>query len=117
MSLLADAMEECAYIDRTTQDDGYGGIISVWSEGAHFNAAIVYDTSLEARRAEAEGVKNLYTVTTQKTVTLMYGDIFERASDGKIFKVTSDGSDKKSPISATLDMRVVTAEELESLPT
>lgn len=116
MSLLTEAMEDCRYIDKTTQNDGYGGTIPVWLDGAFFSAAIAFDTSIEARRAEKEGVKNLYTVTTSRTITLMYGDVFKRLSDGKIFRVTSDGTDKKTPLSSTLDMRVVTAEELEQLP-
>jgi hypothetical protein len=37
--------------------------------------------------------------------------VFRRESDGKIFRVTSDGDDKKTPPSAGLDMRQVTAEE------
>ena len=116
MSLLSDAMEQCTYIDRTTAPDGYGGVRTVWREGAPFTAAIVFDTSMQARIAEKEGVRNLYTVTTQRNIVLMYGDIFTRLSDGKIFKVTSDGTDKETPISAALDMRVVTAQELDALP-
>lgn len=117
MSLLTDAMEQCRFIDKTRTDDGYGGVVTTWQEGALFNAAIVFDTSLEARRAEKEGVQNLYTITTTREITLMYGDVIRREADGKLFKVTSDGTDKKTPASATLDMRVVTAQELDSLAT
>lgn len=116
MSLLTNAMERCCYINKSMVDDGYGGVRPEWSEGASFQAAIVFNTSLEARRAEKEGVKNIYTITTPRSITLMFGDIFMRKSDGKLFKVTSDGTDKESPFSATLDMRVVSAEEMESLP-
>lgn len=116
MSLLSDAMETCRFIDKTTQDDGYGGYTTVWREGATFQAALVFDTSLEARRAEKEGVKNLYTITTPRMVTLSHGDVIRRESDGKVFRVTSDGVDKKTPSSTALDMRVVSAEELEGLP-
>lgn len=116
MSLLTESFEKCTYIDKTTRDDSYGGVITVWVDGASFDAAIVFDTSMEARRAEKEGVKNLYTITTARSINLMYGDVIRRVSDGKIFKCTSDGTDKKTPLSAGLDMRQVTAEELETLP-
>ena len=46
----------------------------------------------------------------------MHGDIIKRLSDDKFFWITSDGTDKKTPLSSTLDMRVVTAEEMDSLP-
>lgn len=116
MSLLLDAMEKCIFMDKTTRPDGYGSVIPVWSEGAEFDAAIVFNTSIEARRAAKEGVTSLYTVTTTKNLTLSYNDIFKRKSDDKIFRVTSDGDDKYTPNSAILNMRQVTAEELPSLP-
>lgn len=111
MSLLDDAMETCVIMDKTTQPDGYGGYISTYKEGAQFNAAIVFDTSIEARVADKEGVTSLYTVTTSKALTLEYHDVFKRLRDNKVFRVTSDGDDKFTPASATLDMRQVTAEE------
>lgn len=113
MSLLDDAMETCVIMDKTTQPDGYGGYISTYREGAQFNAAIVFDTSIEARVADKEGVTSLYTVTTSKALTLEYHDVFKRLRDNKVFRVTSDGDDKFTPASATLDMRQVTAEEFK----
>lgn len=111
MSLLLDAMEDCTILNKATVDDGYGGYDTQWTEGATFKAAIVFDTSMQARVAAVQGVTNLYTVTTPRALTLEYHDVFRRISDGKIFRVTSDGDDKKTPASAALDMRVVSAEE------
>ena len=111
MSLLNDAMEDCVIMDKTTQPDGYGGYVSRYADGASFRAAIVFDTSMEARLAERQGVKSLYTVTTSRALTLEYHDVFKRLRDNKIFRVTSDGDDKFTPASTSLDMRQVTAEE------
>lgn len=112
MSLLSEAMEECVMLNKTTVPDGYGGRIDTWVESEFtFYAAIVYDTSIEARRAEAEGVTSLYTITTDKSIVLEYHEAFKRIRDGKIFRVTSDGDDRFTPKSATLNMRQVTAEE------
>lgn len=116
MSLLDEAMESCILLDKTTRDDGYGGFISTWVEGASFKAAITFDTSIEARAAEAQGVHSLYTVTTSRNAVLQYHDVFRREQDGKLFRVTSDGDDKYTPESAALDMRQVTAEEISALP-
>lgn len=115
MSLLTEAMAPCVMLDRTTESDGYGGIITVWNDGAAFEAAIVIDSSMQARTAAVQGVTSLYTVTTRKALNLQYHDVFRRVSDGKIFRVTSDGDDKKTPGSAALNMRQVSAEEW-SLP-
>lgn len=111
MSLLSEAMEDCVLMDKSTQPDGYGGYKTTWTEGAQIQAAIVLDTSMEARSAEKQGVTALYTVTTSKALNLQYHDVFKRLSDDKIFRVTSDGDDKKTPASAGLNMRQVTAEQ------
>lgn len=113
MSLLDDALESCVMMDKTTMPDGYGGYISTYSEGAEFKAAIVFDTSMEARRAEEQGVRSLYTVTTTRSLTLEYHDVFKRLRDNKLFRVTSDGDDKFTPNSTPLDMKQVTAEEFK----
>lgn len=111
MSLLSEAMEECVLLDKTTSLDEYGGFVPVYVEGAPFSAAITFDTSIQARVAEKEGVTSLYTVTTPRNITLDYHMVFRRVRDGKIFRVTSDGDDRYTPKSSSLDMRQVTAEE------
>ena len=113
MSLLNEAMEPCVLLDKTTRPDGYGGYEPTWTDGAPFDAAIVLDTSLQARIAEKEGVTGLYTVTTGRSLNLQFHDVFKRLKDNKIFRVTSDGDDKKTPISTNLDMRQVSAEEFD----
>ena len=111
MSLLSEAMESCVLLNKVTTADGYGGYTVTWTDGAAFNAAIVFNTSLEALKAQAAGVTSLYTITTTKAMNLEYHDVFRRVSDGKIFRVTSDGDDNHTPASAGLNMRQVTAEE------
>ena len=111
MSLLSEALENCIMIDKRTVKDGMGGYITEYVEGVDFEAAIVLDNSIQARIAEKQGVTGLYTITTSKALNLQYHDIFKRVSDGKVFRVTSDGDDKKTPASATLNMRQVSAEE------
>lgn len=111
MSLLSEFMTPCVMLDKRTTADGYGGYVTEWAEGAPFKAAVVLDTSMQARTAEKQGVTALYTITTEKAMNLQYHDVFKRLSDGKIFRVTSDGDDKKTPESASLNMRQVSAEE------
>ena len=111
MSLIDDFMDKCIILNKVTTADGYGGYITTWVDGAEFDAAITFDTSMQARTADKAGVTSLYTVTTSKALTLEYHDVFRRVRDGKVFRVTSDGDDKFTPASATLDMRQVTAEE------
>lgn len=111
MSLLDNAMEKFVIVDKTTQADGYGGTIIVWKDGAPIDAACVLNATGEQNIAAALGATSNYIVTTRKNVTLMYHDVIKRKSDGKIFRVTSDGTDQKTPSGASLNMRNVTAEE------
>lgn len=111
MSLLSDSMENCIVMDKRTVPDGRGGFTAAYVEGAPFDAAITLDTSTMARIAEKDGVKNLYTVVTSRNVSLEPKTIFKRVRDNKMFKVTSDGDDKATPKSASLDMRIVSAME------
>lgn len=113
MSLLQESMEVFSMMDMTTVPDGYGGFHRRWSPGAKIAATAVVDSSMEARTAEIMGVTALYTIFTSKGINLQYHDVLRRESDSKIFRVTSDGDDKKTPASATLDIRTVTAEEWE----
>ena len=111
MMLLTDAMETFVRMEKHTADDGYGGQNTTWQDGASFLAAVTFNTSMEARLAEKQGVTSLYTVTTPRNVVLEYHDVFRRVSDGKVFRATSDGDDVATPRSATIDMRQCTAEE------
>lgn len=115
MSLLSAAYEPCVIINRAIVPDGQGGVVTTWTDGATIQAAIVLDNSMQAQIGAVEGVTAVYTITTERGINLQYHEVLRRVSDGKIFRVTSDGDDKKTPTSATLNMRQVSAEEW-SLP-
>lgn len=115
MSLLAEMMTKCIYLVKTPTADGYGGYTTKYIDGVEFEAAIVLDNSMQARTAEKAGVTAVYTITTSKSMNLQFHDVLRRNSDNKIFRVTSDGDDKHTPSSASLNMRQVSAEEW-SLP-
>ena len=111
MSLLDATKEKCVMLDRISTSDGYGGITYTWQTGATFSASIAFDTSIEAVQAQAAGATALYFVLTGKEINLQYHDVFQRVSDGQIFRVTTDGNDDKTPKTAGLNLRKVRAEE------
>lgn len=113
MSMLTESFEPCVMLNKHTAKDKYGAYVDVWEKGAEFGSAISFDTSIEARTAGAQGITNLYTVLTGREINLQYHDVFQRVRDGKVFRVKSDGDDKKTPKSAGLNLRLVTAEEWE----
>lgn len=112
MSLLTQAMEDVVLMEKQRQPDGEGGFFpAVWVDGASFKAAITFNSSMEARAAEKDGVTSLYTVTVPKNAKLEYHDVIKRLEDGKVFRITSDGDDKMTPESASFQVIQVTAEE------
>lgn len=88
MSLIDKFKESCTLVEKTRVPDGEGGWNTRWVDGPSFNAAIVLDSSMNARRAEAEGVTSTYTVTVDRNVGLDFHDAFRRESDGQVFRVT-----------------------------
>lgn len=111
MSLLDNAFEDFVVIDKIVVDDGYGGTTTRWTEGITIQGAIVLDTSTQMRMAQAMGVTSAYTLTVRRATALDYHTVLKRKSDNKLFRLTSDTDDKKTPQSAMLDMRQYTAEE------
>lgn len=113
LSLFNEFMEQCSIMNKTKLPDGEGGFVVSWSDGASFMAAIVEDSSMQARTAEKLGVTSMYTITTDKNVGLKYHDVFKRSSDNKVFRVTSDSDDKHTPSMSSFQFEQVSAEEWE----
>lgn len=111
MSLLEEAYEDFTVMNKSIVDDGYGGIATVWSDGATIQGAIVFDSSTQMKVAQAMGVTSAYTLTVRKSIELDYHTVIRRKSDNKVFRLTSNSDDKKTPNSAGLNMRQYSAEE------
>lgn len=112
MSMIEEGMEPVCFMQKTRTPDGEGGFITDWTDGVGFKASITFDTSLQARVADKQGVSSLYTVTTAKNARLEFHDVIKRLRDGKIFRITSDGDDKQTPERAMFGQYLqVTAEE------
>lgn len=111
MTLIDSFKVPCTLMERVRVPDGEGGWITQWAEGPNFDAAIVLDSSMNARRGEAEGVTGLYTVTTDRNIEMVYHDAFRRNSDGQVFRVTRVND--STPEVATFQFNQYQAEEWE----
>lgn len=111
MSLLDEMKTACTMIDKRTIPDPAGGFGPEWVDGASFEATIIKNQSLEARIAEKDGLKSVYTVVVDKNIPLSFHDIFRREEDGQTFRVTSDIKDSVAPARSTVPIGKVTAEE------
>ena len=111
MSLIDAFKDACILMEKTRIPDGEGGWTVAWTDGLEFDAAVVMDTTLNARVAEKEGMTAVYTVTTDRSLPLDFHDVFRRLRDGKVFRVTSDSSDTETPDGASFQFHQVNAEE------
>lgn len=100
MSLLDDFASKCVLMEKMRTPDGAGGYIVAWAEGAEFLNYQALDTSMEARRAEKEGVTSVYSALVNKTVPIEYSDYFRDTSTGNTYRVTSNPEEKAAPRSA-----------------
>lgn len=109
--MLIDAMKEsCTMLDKIAVPDGMGGSDAAYTDGAAFMAAIVKDSSTQARIAEKQGVSEVYTITVDKDLNLEYHDVFRRDADGAVFRVTSNIVDSRTPNAASFAFGQVSAE-------
>ena len=113
MSLISSAMEGFHMMDKTTTLDEYGGIKVEYKEGAGIELAPEFDASTQARIAQQEGVNVRYSFFMKKKYNIKFPDVIKRDADGQIFRITSNGTDNKTPDSAGLDLRKVEAEMWE----
>ena len=98
------------FINEMIIDDGYGGYTEGYKVGAEFEAVIVLDDSVQAQRAEKDGLKGVYTLTTDTTVPLKWHKILRRQKDNAIYRVTSK-DEHATPSTTTLNLREVKVEE------
>ena len=112
MSLLTQAMEDVVLMEKKREPDGEGGFPPAgWDDGASFKAAITFNSSMEARTGEKQGVTSRYTITAPLNAKLEYHDVLKRLRDGKVFGVTSDGDDVRRRASGSFQFLQVEAEE------
>lgn len=116
MSLLDDFSRPCVLMEKKRVTGDEGGWTTIWEEGAEFVNYPYLDTSMEARRAEKEGVTSVYSVLVDRDFPLEYNDYFKDKNTGKTYRVTSNPEEKASPKSASFALKYCTAERKE-LPT
>jgi len=110
MSLLDDCAVPCVRMEKKRVPDGESGYKTEWAEGAEFTVYQCLNTSMEARRAEQEGVKSLYSALVRRDFPLDYGDVFQDRNTGATYRVTSHPDEKRAPQSSALALKSFTTE-------
>lgn len=93
--------------------DGSGGFPVVWHEGETVYAACIQTDTDDGKSAQKSDAKAQYTLLTRRAVSLPFHAVLRRESDGRMFRITDDAADRKTPESAKLDLRMHRAEEYQ----
>lgn len=116
MSLLDSYSRECVLMEKNRTLSPEGGWKTEWREGLIFQNHQVLDTSMEARRAEKDGVTSVYSALVEKGFPIEYNDYFMDKITGYTYRVSSNPDEKQSPDSASFSLKYFTAER-KALPT
>lgn len=110
LNLIESMMEDCVFLNKVKVDDPVGGYKDDYQDGITFRAAVIKNSTTEALIAEKSGISEIFTIVTDKAMTLEYHDVLRRVSDGEIFRVTSRAVDSQAPAASTVQIAKVTAE-------
>lgn len=104
---IEDFYSNLKFVEKKLIPDGLGGYEEKYVEGIEFKGDISFQTSLETKLAEQQGVKSIYTVTTSKNIPLKYNDVIKRKNE--YYRITSEANSSPGGISE-LDISQYTAE-------
>ncbi len=110
MRLLESMMTKACLLIKTTERDSGGNFISSYEESDAFGAAFWLKSSSTVSAANAGVSVGKYVITVPEGVSLKYGDIVLRKSDGRKFTVTGE-STELPPNTASIRFRQYTANE------
>ena len=110
LSLIESMMEDFVFLNKVKVDDPVGGYKDDYQDGVTFKAAVIKNSTTEAQIAEKQGITEIFTIVTDKSMVLEFHDVLRRVSDGEIFRVTSRTVDSQAPEASTVPIAKVSAE-------
>ena len=113
MSLMDEYNVPCVFLVKTRVDDPVGGYKTKWKDGISFQAAWEFMSAPEITVAEQEGVERTYRIYVDKTLDLDFHEVFRRADNGQVYRVTVPGTDRKTPSFSRLNRRLIEVEKWE----
>ena len=110
---LEDFFEDLCLQDYESVSDGMGGLTKRYFDKTAFRGGCSAVSTREADVAYSSGTKTVYRLTIPLGVALTQGDVVRRARDGRLYRITSNASDRVTPDKATIQYAYVTAEVIQ----
>ena len=116
--LLDQNFEHFDILTPAETDDGIGGRSAAFTVTGGFQGVAVIAQTAHAfakdqtvQHAQAQSAEPAYTLLTRRAVLLPFHTVIRRTSEGRIFRITSDADDAKTPKGSHLDLRMHACEE------
>lgn len=109
MSYYFDAFKEYYVKNKIKHNDGVGGTITEWLNGAVIKMSLDLGDSTEVRQAQAQGLKTVFTATFPIDTIVEYNDYVEDVETGEIYRITGEPKDNKTPPEARFQACYATA--------
>ena len=101
MSFFYDAFHDFYIKNRSVEDDGEGGTITHWTNGAMVKMALDLGNAEERRVAEARNLQTVFTASFPINTPVNYNDYLESVDTGFVYRITSNPKDNTTPPAAT----------------
>lgn len=102
--------QACVVLNRSRIPDGQGGYKNAWVDGITFYPSWEYEAAPEITVAEQQGVSRVYRIYVDKSLDLQHHEVFRRISTGQTYRVTNPGTDRHTPASSAMDLRLIEVE-------
>lgn len=110
---LEDFFEPFFTQDYEAVSNGMGGLMKKYTDKDKIQAGCSTESSTQAEIAYRAGTKTIYRITVPKGIVLRPGDVLRRVRDNRLYRVTSDSSDRTTPDVAQVQFSCVTAEVIQ----
>jgi hypothetical protein len=91
--------------------DGFGGTVRRWIDGDLIYVGYILNQSMEARVAEAQGIRSVYTIISHLNSELENTSVIRRIKDNAFYRITSDFNE--TPDIADVKFKQASAEKVE----
>ena len=87
--MINDIMTPCVRLMETDVPDGLGGFSRAFEAGEAFDAALILQKASDATEAGRKVPTERYTLVVGRGLALPFHAVFQRLSDGAVFRVTA----------------------------
>lgn len=113
MNYFFDAFNDYVIKNKIVKDDGEGGTITVWENGATVKMSLDLGSSSEIRQAEAQKLNTVFTATFPIDTPVRYDNYLEDVKTGATYRITGNPLDNQTPSEAKFQSCYSTAVRTE----